>query len=412
MLGKYLITFLFIVLACGICLAGCSQPPQTKSEVTAPPSPVGTMVGTNQATEVIPVTTPSIVTATTEIESPPTTSVPITQFPSSRSVPISYQAIPLIFIPHADMTTCSQYKAVMNSPCDSFFTWPNYIFTYRSIGNPITIPINTGAYQAIKYNLTKMNDQRQRDINENKLGNYTYGGIGITVPLEDQALYYNALINDPAQEASYDYTLNVLRKIRDQNHLDANEYAEMISLFVQRSVSYSSDPNRLIVKYPLETIGDKGGDCDDKSLLLAGLLSREGYGTALIWFPSAIPQHMIVGILGDHHALEYDGYLGIETTVDSYLGFYHTKDSFIFTTGNFPEYMADYKVIKISDGKPYTAGRELGYIWDQWALFKGYASQTEKYSDIQYAHDYDFIITHIDDRHMVYQYLTKTGNFQ
>lgn len=259
-----------------------------------------------------------------------------------------------------------------------------------------------------------MNDQRLKDINENKLGNYTYGGVGKTVSLEDQATYYKAIINDPAQEASYSYILNTLRKVRDQNHLDDNEYAELISLFVQRTVPYSSDPNRLIVKYPIETLGDKGGDCDDKSLLLAGLLSREGYGTSLIWFPSAIPQHMIVGILGDHQALEYDGYLGIETTVDSYLGFYHTKDAFIFTTGNFPEFMADFKVVKISDGKPFTAGKELGFIWDKWALFKGECQgpSCEWASETQYYNDVSYIQTNIDDRHMVYQYLTKTGNFK
>jgi hypothetical protein len=330
--------------------------------------------------------------------------------PSNQAVPLSFQAVPLIFSPSAKMSACSQYEAVRNTPCNSFFTWPNDVFSYRGTSTTISIPINTGAYQAIKSNLTKMNDQRQKDINENKLGNYTYGGVGITVSLEDQSTYYKAIINDPAQEASYAYILNTLRKVRDQNQLDDNEYAEMISLFVQRTFPYSSDPNRLIVKYPIETIGDHGGDCDDKSLLLAGLLSREGFGTSLIWFPSGA--HMIVGILGDHQALEYNGYLGIETTVDSYLGFYHTKDSFIFTTGVAPPYMADFKVIKIRDGKPFTAGKELNFIWDQWGLYKGYASESEKYSDIQYAHDYDFILTHIDDRHMVYQYLTKTGNFK
>lgn len=82
-----------------------------------------------------------------------------------------------------------------------------------------------------------MNDQRLKDINENKLGNYTYGGVGKTVSLEDQATYYKAIINDPAQEASYSYILNTLRKVRDQNHLDDNEYAELISLFCSKNGS-------------------------------------------------------------------------------------------------------------------------------------------------------------------------------
>jgi hypothetical protein len=216
------------------------------------------------------------------------------------------------------------------------------------------------------------------------------------------------MINDPAQDASYNYIIHYLREIRDKNHLDDNEYAELISRFVQRAFPYIDDPDRWIHKYPIETIGDQGGNSGDKSLLLAGLLSREGYGTALIWFPSG--NHMIAGVLGDHQALEYDGYLGIETTVDSYLGFYHTKDSFIFTTGKAPAFMADFKVIKVSDGKPFTAGKELNFIWDQWALFKGF-SGTDQYTVSQYFNDVMFIETNIDTRHMVYEYLTKTGRF-
>ena len=33
-------------------------------------------------------------------------------------------------------------------------------------------------------------------------------------------------------------------------------------------------------KFPIETVVDRARDCDDKSLLLAGLLSREGYSVA------------------------------------------------------------------------------------------------------------------------------------
>ncbi len=406
---KWSIIFILFLVAAGALMAGCSQPQQSNNctctcPPTITPSPVTPLV-TTVATSTIPIraeTTAQVsapTVATTPIETP--------SKPSNQAVPLSYQAVPLIFTPYGQLNTCNKYENVIKS-CSAYFSWPAFSFSYRGSGYPVTIPFNTGAYLAVKYNISKMNEQRMKDFYENKIGNYTYGGVGITVPPEDLNRYYSSIINDPAQEASYNYILNYLRKIRDQNHLDENEYAELISRFVQRAFPYMNDPDRSIVKYPLETIGDKGGNCGDKSLVLAGLLSREGYGTALIWFPSG--NHMITGILGDHQALEYDGYLGVETTVASYLGFYHTKDSFIFSTGTAPQYMADFKVFKISDGKPFTAGKELNFIWDQYALGKSFEG-TDRYSVSEYFNDVYFIENQIDDRHRVYQYLTKTGSF-
>jgi hypothetical protein len=40
------------------------------------------------------------------------------------------------------------------------------------------------------------------------------------------------------------------------------------------------------VRYPIEVIYDQKGDSDEKSILLAGLLSREGYDVGLLVFPS------------------------------------------------------------------------------------------------------------------------------
>ena len=406
---KRSIIFILFLMAAGALIAGCSQSQQSNNcTCTCVPTTTSNTV-TNIVTTVTTSTIPTQAGTTVPPSVPTATIKPVETASTlqSTTVPLSYQAVPLIFTPYDQLNTCNKYENVIKS-CSAYFSWPAFSFSYRGSGYPVTIPFNTGAYLAVKYNISKMNEQRMKDFYENKIGNYTYGGVGITVPLEDLNRYYSSIINDPAQDASYNYILNYLRKIRDQNHLDDNEYAELISRFVQRAFPYMNDPDRSIVKYPLETIGDKGGNCGDKSLLLAGLLSREGYGTALIWFPSG--NHMITGILGDHRALEYDGYLGVETTVDSYLGFYHTKDSFIFTTGTAPEYMADFKVIKISDGKPFTAGKELNFIWDQYALGKRFEG-TEKYSVSEYYNDVYFIENQIDDRHRVYQYLTKTGGF-
>jgi hypothetical protein len=407
---KPLCIFVLFSLISVALIAGCSQPQQfINCPCTCVPTTTSNTV-TNAITGVATTTIPTQTETTIPVTVPTETVTPVitqSSFPST-TVPLSFQAAALIFTPYDKLNACSKYENTIGS-CSAYFTWPGFSFSYRGTGYPVTIPINTGAFGAINFNLSKMNIQRQKDYNENKIGNDTYGGVGANLPLEVLSTYYNSMINDPAQDASYNYMIHYLRQIRDQNHLDDNEYAELISRFVQRTFPYINDPDRLVTKYPIETIGDTGGNCGDKSLLLAGLLSREGYGTALIWFPSG--NHMIVGILGDHQALEYDGYLGVETTVDSYLGFYHTKDAFIFTLSGIPEYqvapfMADFKVIKVSGGKPFTAGKELNFIWDQWALYKSYTTEN------QYQNDVSFIQGNIDNRHMVYQYLTKTGNFK
>ena len=64
--------------------------------------------------------------------------------------------------------------------------------------------------------------------------------------------------------------------MRDNAGLDADRYAELLTVFVQ-SLTYQTDPVDLEPKFPVETFVDGAGDCDDKTLLLAGLLAREGY---------------------------------------------------------------------------------------------------------------------------------------
>lgn len=48
-------------------------------------------------------------------------------------------------------------------------------------------------------------------------------------------------------------------------------------------------------KFPLETLVDEGGDCEDSAILLASLLRELDYGTVLIQFPD----HMGVGVKGE-----------------------------------------------------------------------------------------------------------------
>lgn len=69
-------------------------------------------------------------------------------------------------------------------------------------------------------------------------------------------------------------------------------------------------------KFPLETLYDQGGDCEDTSILLASLIRELGYGTVLIVFDN----HAGIGVQGESGAqgsyFEYNGtpFYYVETT--------------------------------------------------------------------------------------------------
>jgi hypothetical protein len=121
---------------------------------------------------------------------------------------------------------------------------------------------------------------------------------------------YRAMIDDPAQEPFYTALLSALGEVKKEQNLDSDSYLELIGVSVQ-SIPYTtvkeSDP-----KYPIETFVDGNGDCDDKSMLLAGLLAREGYAVALLYFEPE--NHMAVGVACPGYSYRDTGYAFLEST--------------------------------------------------------------------------------------------------
>ncbi|AGN26323.1 hypothetical protein A3207_00740 [Candidatus Methanomassiliicoccus intestinalis] len=63
---------------------------------------------------------------------------------------------------------------------------------------------------------------------------------------------------------------------------------------------YESTGYQEYPKYPIETLVDGGGDCEDVAALYSSLMGALGYDTALIYIPtSATTAHMVSGIAGD-----------------------------------------------------------------------------------------------------------------
>lgn len=128
---------------------------------------------------------------------------------------------------------------------------------------------------------------------------------------------YRAQIFDPAQDQFFDDLLVGFREVRDRRGLDGDRYLEFVAAAVQQ-LPYVSAPGTA-AKYPVETWADGSGDCDDKTLLLAGLLAREGYRVALLFF---LPEsHMALGVgCPAGYDFEGTGYAYLEVTNGSYVG--------------------------------------------------------------------------------------------
>jgi hypothetical protein len=134
--------------------------------------------------------------------------------------------------------------------------------------------------------------------------------------------YYLSFLSDPNQEEFFRELSGAFRSLRERASLDDDEYLELMAAAVQ-SLPYETDGTLTAPKYPIETYVDGAGDCDDKSLLLAALLAREGYTVALFYFkPEA---HMAVGIKGYRCNYRDTGYGYVATTNMSFVGVPETR---------------------------------------------------------------------------------------
>jgi hypothetical protein len=128
--------------------------------------------------------------------------------------------------------------------------------------------------------------------------------------------FYTAMIADPSQEELYSDLGARFRKIRAERNLTDDEYLELMTTWVQM-IPYKAGVNAP-PKYPVELVAEMMGDCDDKALLLAGLLSREGYPVALFKFGPE--SHMALGVGSDAFLYKSTGYTYIEAMVPSFIG--------------------------------------------------------------------------------------------
>jgi hypothetical protein len=159
---------------------------------------------------------------------------------------------------------------------------------------------------------------------------------------ERLASYYAGIFRDPAGDPLFVPLLAELRRYRRMEGLNDDEYLELLVHFVQ-GIPY--DPHAPVCpRTPTGVILDGKGDCDEKSLLLLGLLEREGYAAAILLFPEK--QHATAGIRIDiatqpsFRVFDLRGrkYVYIETTRPTFIGLYpdgfEDENPVIVPTGN------------------------------------------------------------------------------
>jgi hypothetical protein len=170
--------------------------------------------------------------------------------------------------------------------------------------------------------------------------------------------YYRAFVDEPSQEPLYEVMIRDLRGLSASLGLDSDRYAELVVSAVQ-SLDYRTDPVYLEPKFPVETVGDVNGDCDDKTLLAAALLAREGYDVAILLFEDE--QHVALGIRTNGSTFGESGYALVETTTPTLFGWVPDTLNGSITLESEP------MVIPIGEGSgTYGAGRQADGIREEY----------------------------------------------
>jgi len=231
------------------------------------------------------------------------------------------------------------YPRIVPVTTETVVVPPTYVFAFQDRNVVVGCPIDASVYAG-----ARAADKSAR-IYDNAIGEQEWRqGI------------YQVLIMDPAQDGFYEDVLGRLRAERDTHQLDQDEYAELLAVFVQ-SIPYENQ-NLTSPRFPIETYVDGMGDCDDKSLLLAGLLSREGYQTALLYFEPE--RHMSVGIGCRDDGYRATGYAYIETTNVTLVGIPPEKLAGDVQLASHPV------VIPVGDGDAnYTLCQQTAALWEQ-----------------------------------------------
>lgn len=178
--------------------------------------------------------------------------------------------------------------------------------------------------------------------------------IGRSQPADWVGDHYRSFVSETHQEQFFVSLLDALHAVRDKRNLTSSRYVELVTSMVQ-TLEYRIDPVSLAPKFPIETLGDGFGDCDDKTLLAAAVLARDGYDVAILFFEPE--KHVALGIRAP--GLEYrdTGYAFAEMTQPALIGVVPEKLTGDITLESKPT------VVTIGAGQQgFEAGEQIAFI--------------------------------------------------
>lgn len=155
--------------------------------------------------------------------------------------------------------------------------------------------------------------------------------------------YYRDYVNDPVQKKYLD---DLIDNIHDRSELPQERARIAISLVQHIPYKVTSR-----TYYPYEVLYYDAGKCEDKSILLAYVLSHMGYGTALLlYYPE---HHMALGLkCPKQFSVSKSGYCFVETTTPSIMTFNNGTYTGVGRLTSQPE------IIRISDGNSFEQAEE------------------------------------------------------
>ena len=225
------------------------------------------------------------------------------------------------------------------------------------------------------YNLTfDIEKSLFEDVTQNSKNNQYDTGMGMR---QDQ---YDTFVYDSYDEDVLNTIIDAISESAGRKDYDL---AQLLVAFVQ-SIPY--DHYAKEAKFTVETLYNKTGDCDDKSILLAKLLSYAGYQTCLFIYEEG--QHMAVGLKVDENTDAYkDGYIFIEATGNNPIG-------------NIPEKFADNVDIRNEDPKIIEVD-----IANSFHAISGYDELKDFYSLIKNKYGEGYFNTTVEGR-IIYEKMT------